>query len=427
MLQEQDAAKIPAQRWRRIIPVLILVYVFSYLDRINIGFAMAGGMNEELGMTTSIAGMAAGIFFIGYLFLQAPGGHIAERWSAKKFIALTMIVWGVIATATGFVANTTQLVVMRFLLGVAEGGLWPSILVLISHWFPSEERGRANACAVVSIALASIIAGPLSGWLISMWGWRELFIFEGILSLALLLVWWPFMDDGPEDAKWISVAEREYLLRRRQEEVESVKKEGNASVSYIKIMRDSNLWKMVIFYFMYMIGMYGLTMWLPSILKSLLNMGILNVGLLSAVPFIACAIGAYLFAALSDRSQNRRLWIAVPPLGFAICFFLSTQFKEQVWVAYAFLVGCGFFMQGASGTFWAMPSVVFPRKVAGGAIGIINALGNVGGFFGPYMAGWFIMTFNGNEFGIYSLGVCLLIAFLVALTLPKTAGSNVMA
>jgi len=426
MLVDQATVKIPAQRWYRVIPVIILVYLFSYLDRINIGFAMAGGMNEELGMTASIAGMAAGIFFIGYLFLQAPGGHIAERWSAKKFIGATMIIWGGLATATGYVTDTNQLLGMRFILGVAEGGVWPATLVLISRWFPSEERGRANACAVVSIALASILAGPLSGWIISEWGWRNLFIFEGGLSLLLLVIWFPLMDDGPETAKWISTAEKEYLLQRRKEENASVKPASGVSASYLEIIKDVNLWKMIIFYFTYLIGMYGLTMWLPTLIKSLMKTGILNVGLLSAIPFIACAIGAYVFAAISDRSQNRRLWIAIPPLCFALCLFLSTLFKEQVWVAYGFLVGCGFFMQGASGAFWALPRVLFPSEVAGGAIGIINALGNVGGFMGPSMAGWFITTSGSNDFGIYSLACSLLIAAFVALTLPAKAAGVVV-
>jgi len=416
MQPEGISAKIPAQRWWRVTPMIILVFLFSYLDRINIGFAMAGGMTEELGMTASIAGMSAGIFFVGYLFLQAPGGHIAERWSAKKFIAITIVFWGGIATATGFVTSINQMLVARFILGVAEGGVWPAILVLIGRWFPAEERGRANALIIGSIALASILGGPFNGWIIEEWGWRSLFIIEGLLSLLLLFIWMPLMADGPKDAKWISIAEKEYLLKRLHDEREEMKSRPSVPVNYMQMIRNVNLWKLTIFYFAYRVGDYGFTMWLPSLIKSLMKTGILYVGLLSSVPFIANAIGVYVFASIADRSQNKKLWIAIPALGFALCFFSSTLFKDHVWVSYAFLVGCGFFQQGASGTFWALPRMLFSSEVVGGAMGVINALGNLGGFIGPYMFGWFV-TKGGSDFGLYSLGSSLLIAFLVAFTI----------
>ncbi|WP_200880757.1 MFS transporter [Thermoactinomyces daqus] len=214
---------LPNRRWLRIIPPAILVYIVAFMDRTNIGFAMAGGMDRELGMTTSLSGLAAGIFFVGYIILQVPGGIIAEKGSAKKFIAWTIIAWGTLATVTGFVQNATQLMILRFLLGVAEGGVWPAILVIISHWFPNEERGRANAFFMMNIAIASIITGPLSGWILSIWNWRMVFIIEGIISLALIFVWLPLISDRPQDAKWISEQERDYLVKRWRTEQELLK------------------------------------------------------------------------------------------------------------------------------------------------------------------------------------------------------------
>ncbi|MCL6599704.1 MAG: MFS transporter [Alicyclobacillus macrosporangiidus] len=210
--------KIPSGRWIHIIPPTILVYIVAFMDRTNIGFAIAGGMDKALGLTATFAGLAGGIFFIGYMVLQVPGGMIAERGSAKKFIAWTIVGWGAIATLTGFVHSAGQLLVMRFLLGVAEGGVWPAILVIIAHWFPNEERGRANAFFIMNIAIANIITGPLSGWILTIWNWRGVFIVEGLLSLALIAIWLPMMSDRPRDAKWISQAELQYIEGKLREE-----------------------------------------------------------------------------------------------------------------------------------------------------------------------------------------------------------------
>lgn len=414
---------IPNARWWRIIPPTILVYIFSFMDRTNIGLAMAGGMNESLGLSASMSGLAAGIFFIGYLLLQVPGGHIAEHGSAKKYIAWTIFVWGGLSILCGFVQNATQLLVIRFLLGVAEGGVWPATLVIISHWFPNEERGRANAYFIMNIAIASIITGPLSGWIISGYGWRWVFILEGLLSILLIFVWWPLISDRPEEAKWISVEEKDYLVTKLREEQEVLKAQDHADTSYAQIFGDINMWKLIFIYFFYQTGIYGFAMWLPTLLKSLTNTGMTNVGLLSMFPYIAMIGGLYWFAQLSDRSMNRRRYTALPMLGFAICFFASTLFKVDIWISYAFLVGCGIFMQSASGIFWTMPPILFPAEVAGGARGIINALGNLGGFIGPFAVGWLRESFNSFDAGIYFLVAALVAGFLLTLSLPdKTTG-----
>jgi MFS family permease len=173
-----------------------------------------------------MAGLAAGIFFFGYLFLQIPGGHIAERGCGKKFIAISIIVWGGLSTLTGFVTEAWQLLTLRFLLGVAEGGVWPVILVIISKWFPVEERARANAFFIMNTNLAIMLTGPISGFIIQNYSWRYVFFIEGIVSVLLIFVWWPLIDESPKEAKWISSAERDYLITRLQEEQESVKQEG---------------------------------------------------------------------------------------------------------------------------------------------------------------------------------------------------------
>ena len=427
-MSEQLANPIPNARWWRIIPPAILVYIFSFMDRTNIGFAMAGGMNEALDMTASFSGLAAGIFFIGYIVLQIPGGHIAEHGSAKKFIAWTIAAWGGLSILCGFVQTSTQLLVVRFLIGVAEGGVWPAVLVIISHWFPNEERGRANAYFIMNIAIASIITGPLSGWIISNFGWRWVFIGEGLLSLLLIFVWWPLISDRPEDAKWITPEEKEYLTVKLREEQAALTNQTLVKASYKQIFSDNNMWKLIFIYFFYQVGIYGFAMWLPTLLKSITNSGMTSVGMLSTFPYFAMIIGLYVFAQLSDRSMNRRRYTAMPMFGFAVCFLLSTVFKADVWISFAFLVGCGLFMQSASGIFWTIPPILFPAEVAGGARGIINALGNLGGFIGPFAVGWFRTTLDSYDAGIYFLVIALAAGFLLTLSLPeKTAGTQQIA
>lgn len=416
---------IPNARWLRIIPPAILVYIFSFMDRTNIGFAMAGGMNEALGMTASLSGLAAGIFFIGYIVLQVPGGHIAEHGSAKKFIAITIFAWGGLSVLLGFVQTPTQLMIVRFLIGVAEGGVWPAMLVILSHWFPNEERGRANAYFIMNIAIASIITGPLSGWIISEFGWRWVFIVEGLLSILLIFIWWPLISDRPSEAKWISQEEKDYLEAKLSAEQAELKSNSSEKASYGQIFSNMNMWKLIFIYFFYQVGIYGFAMWLPTLLKSLTNAGMTDIGLLSMFPYFAMIAGLYLFAQLSDRSMNRRRYTALPMLGFAICFLASTFFKNDIWISYSFLVGCGLFMQSASSIFWTIPPLLFPAEVSGGARGIINALGNLGGFIGPFVVGWMRTAFNSYDIGIYFLVAALMAGFFLTLSLPdKTTGKR---
>lgn len=414
---------IPAARWWRIIPPAIPVYIFSFMDRTNIGFAMAGGMNESLSMTASMSGLAAGIFFVGYVILQAPAGHWAEHRSAKMFVGTSIFIWGGLSILCGFVESAWQLLTIRFLIGVAEGGVWPAMLVILSHWFPNEERGRANAYFIMNIAIASIITGPLSGWIISSFGWRWVFISEGLLSLLLIFVWWPLISDSPEKAKWISEEEKNYIVTRLLEEQASLKSSDSAKTSYSELFKDVNLWKMILLYFCYQVGIYGFAMWLPTLLKELTNTGMTGIGLLSMFPYIAMIFGLYAFAQLSDRSMNRRRYTAIPIIAFAACFLLSTLLKTNVWVSFGFLVACGLFMQSASSIFWTMPPLLFPAEVAGGARGVINAIGNLGGFIGPFAVGWFRTSFDSYDAGIYFLVIMLVAGYLLTLTLPaKTAG-----
>ncbi|CUH94598.1 hypothetical protein P22_0664 [Propionispora sp. 2/2-37] len=427
-MSEVMVRKIPKGRWFHILPPAIIINLIAYMDRMNVSFAMAGGMNEALGLSMTISGLAAGIFFFGYLVLQIPAGHIAERGMAKKYILCTIIAWGGISLLTGFVQNSWQLLVMRFLLGVAEGGVYPSILIIIANWFPSKELGRANAMFMLSLPIAAILTNVVSGWIVSNFDWRWLFYIEGMISLALIFIWMPLISEHPKDAKWISAEEREYLITTLQQEKAErenrfKKQMGTESFSYKQMLFNKNLWLMTGIYLCHNTGQYGYSIWLPTLVKKLTQTNLTAVGFLISPPFIIALIGLYLFGVLSDRRGNRRMYTAVSFCGFGCCLLLAVLSADNIWLSYSFLVVTGFFNKSMNSPFWSMAPSLFPPGIAGGARGFINSFGNLGGFVGPTLVGW-LTAFSGNMMiGLYGLiGMLLLGALLTMLLPPVTAG-----
>jgi MFS family permease len=402
----------------------MIVCIISYMDRVNIGFAMAGGMSSELGMTASLAGLAAGIFFIGYLFLQVPGGMFASKSSGKKFIFFSILFWALISVLTGLIKNSTHLLILRFMLGVAEGGMLPVVLTMVSHWFPDEERGRANAIVILFVPIAAIITGPLSGLIISMSDWRWLFILEGLFSLVVLVPWMLMVSDRPEDASWISDDEKKFIETRLAEERAEVRLNSVKNAALRDVLSNRTMWILIALNFCYQSGIYGFGMWLPTILKNLTHSGMAKVGWLSVLPYIGCAIGMLAISNISDRTGRRKEFVIIPLLGFALCLLLSVKLQSHIWVSYAFLVGCGFFLQAAAGVFWTIPPLIFTPEIAGGARGVINALGNLGGFVGPYAVGLLIQKFS-FDVGVYCLVALLAAGAVLTMTLPRSVQNAV--
>jgi sugar phosphate permease len=422
---QEGISKIPNGRWLRILPPLLIVCIISFMDRVNVSFAISGGMSKELGMTASMAGFVAGIFFFGYLFLQVPGGQIAAKRSGKKFIALVVPFWALVSITSGFVTSTNQLLVLRFCLGITEGGMLPVVLTMCSNWFPNEERGRANAIVLLFAPIASIITGPISGYIISLYSWREMFIIEGVVSLLVLIPWLLLVSDRPEQASWISKDEKSYILDKLKEEQQLIEKENEVKQASLKdLLPNSSMWKLIALNFCYQSGDYGFAMWLPTLLKNITKSGMGMVGLLSAVPWIACIAGMLVFSNISDRTGRRKEFVIVPLLGFALCLLLSVTTQGSVWISFAFLVGAGFFVKSAGVVFWAIPPRLFSKEVAGGARGAINALGNLGGFFGPYIVGYLIQMFNYNV-GVYCLVGLLVLSALITVTLPNSVQTKI--
>ena len=409
-----SGAGVGTARWTRLIPVAIVVYIISFMDRTNIGFAFAG-LGTDLGIDKAQQGLAGGIFFIGYLFLQIPGGHLAERWSAKKFVGIMILAWGVFAILSGFVQNFGQLLLVRFLLGVAEGGIWPAILVLISHWFPARERARAYGVWMMNIAISSIITAPLSGWILSWSDWRMLFFVEGVFPFLIAApLWWFLVEDRPADAKWLSRPEREYIeTALAQDEADAPPAAG-----FRDVLRSSVVWRLVVVYFLIQVGFYGLNLWLPHLVTTITGGSHTLVGLVTAIPYIFAIVGLYLNARAADRDGRYAFHVMLSMVIAAIALVASIMLGDIPWLSILLI---SFAMAGAlayDGPFWASASRAMPVALAGAAMGLINALGNLGGFVGPYVGGY-LQDLSGGSFLSTSvvLAVAMLVAGLVMLTL----------
>jgi MFS family permease len=411
---------VPAgrSRWTRLIPVAIIVYIISFMDRTNIGFAFSG-MGHDLHINKAAQGLAGGIFFIGYLALQIPGGHLAERWSAKKFVGIMVLIWGVFAFVSGLVQNYAELLVVRFLLGVAEGGIWPAILVLISHWFPARERARAYGFWMMNIAISSIITAPLSGWILSWGDWRTLFFIEGAFPFVIAApLWWWLVADRPSSAAWVGEDEREYI----ETSLERENAEAPQFAGYRSVLRSSAVWRLVLVYFFVQVGFYGLNLWLPHLIKTTIGGSYLVVGGVTAIPYLFAIAGLWINAHSADRTGRYSIHVMVSLTLGAVALVLSVAFGSIVALS-VFLVCIA--MAGAlayDGPFWASASRAVPVALAGGAMGLINALGNLGGFAGPYLGGY-LQDASGGSFlsTAIVLAVALMLGGLVMLTLRRHA------
>ncbi|ALR75405.1 MFS transporter [[Enterobacter] lignolyticus] len=412
-------ANIPSTRWLRIITPVLIACIISFMDRVNISFALPGGMTADLGITSQMAGVASGIFFIGYLFLQIPGGRIAVNGSGKRFIAWSLVAWAVVSVATGFVTHEYQLLVLRFILGVSEGGMLPVVLTMVSNWFPEKELGRANAFVMMFAPLGGMLTAPVSGAIIAALDWRWLFIIEGLLSLVVLAVWWFMISDRPEEARWLPQAERDYLVNTLAAERAAKLAEAPVSNAPVKdVFRNPGLMKLVVLNFFYQTGDYGYTLWLPTILKGLTGGNMASVGFLAILPFVATLAGIYVISLSCERSGKRRLWVRFSLYCFAAALIASVVLREHVVAAYIALVICGFFLKAATSPFWSMPGRIAAPEVAGSARGVINGLGNLGGFCGPYLVGVMIYLY-GQNVAVCALAGSLLIAGTMTFLLPK--------
>lgn len=366
-------------------PIVFITYSLAYLDRANFGFASAAGINNDLGITKNISSLLGALFFLGYFFFQIPGAIYAERKSVKKLIFWCLILWGVCATLTGLVSNIPMLIGIRFALGVVEAAVMPAMLIYISTWFTKAERSRANTYLILGNPVTLLWMAVVSGYLIDAFGWREMFIFEGIPAIIWAFCWWILVNDKPEQAKWLSLEEKKELGTILEEEQKGIKHVKN----YREAFKSRNVIILCVQYAAWSIGVYGFVLWLPSILRHGSDMGMIEAGWLSSVPYLAATIMMILTSWASDKFQNRKLFVwpllLIGALAFLGSYLLGTN---NFWLSYALLVIAGATMYAPYGPFFAIIPEMLPRNVAGGAMALINSMGALGSFAGSYLVGY---------------------------------------
>lgn len=411
---------VPRQRWLRIIPPALIMYTISYVDRTNISLGLdpkISTMMRDLSMDPKMAGEAAGIFFIGYVLLQLPGGHLASHWSARKVVSLCLVAWGLCAVGCGLTQNFRQFEIMRFLLGVAESAVFPATLVLLANWFPRAERARANSAWMLCQPIAVAGSAPITGWLLGALGWRQMLVFEGLLPFLWLPVWWFSIRDHPREANWISVEEKNFLEA-------TLKKEGDEltqpKASWFAVLAQPTLFVMIAVCFLFNCAAYGCMTFFTDRLKGQ-GFTPLQYGFLFAVPYIVTAGLMTLNSWHSDRTHERRCHAAAIYFLSGVSLILSVVLSGHFWLSYALLCLAIPGPFAALAPFWAIPTETLPRSFVGLAMGLVNAFGNLGGFAGPFIVGWVLKVYHSTALAFSALGVALLACAALAFLLPRSA------
>ena len=406
----------------RLLPFLFLLYVANYLDRTNIAYATLG-MKGDLGLTDSVFGTASGIFFIGYFALQIPGALLVERWSARRLLALTLITWGALTTLTAFVHTPRQLYGARFLLGAAEAGFFPGVIVYLSHWFIYQDRAKAIARFMAAIPISYILGGPLAGNILGIQslgipGWRWLFLLEGVPAVLLGIVTLFALPNRPNEAQWLQQHEREWIIARLAQERDA-KLQDKQSSRFHGLRQIAIVVILMLGLFFCYTGGYIFWFWMPTLLKRLTGWSDLHVGWMGAIPFIAGLIGMLALGWSSDRTRERRWHFAVPQLTAAVgltMWFFVPHSNTALLVVFTLI---GFGSVAYLPAFWALPSAFLTSAAAAAAVGFINCMASIGGFVGPKIFGDLSQRTGSFNSGFGVMIACWLIAAGLVLICPR--------
>lgn len=405
---------------RRIVPFLCLLYFVSFLDRVNIGFA-ALTMNDALGLSPSMFGIGAGIFFLGYVLFEVPSNVMLARVGARRWIARIMITWGLVSAAFAFVQGPISFYVLRFLLGVAEAGFFPGIVWYLTLWIPAAHRGRVLSLFLLALPISNVVGAPLSTSLLQidalgLAGWQWMFLLEGLPAVLLGIVVWRWLLDGPDDARWLEPRERAWLARELAAEHAQLAHGGRHRPG--AALRDPRVWMLGAVYFCVVVGLYALGFWLPQIVKSLSSLTNAQIGWLAVVPYATAALAMIAWGRHSDRTGERRWHVILPALVAAAGFAASALPGLPPAASLAALTAAGIGIYCAIAVFWTLPPMILSGTAAAAGIALVNSVGNVGGFVGPTLLGQAKQATGG-----YSLGFALL-AGLLALGALLVAGSR---
>jgi D-galactonate transporter len=406
----------------RIIPLMFLCYIAAYLDRVNVGFAKLQMQSDVTGLSDTVYGLGAGIFFFGYFIFEVPSNILMEKFGARAWIARIMITWGVISSAMLFVNSPGMFYLLRFLLGLAEAGFFPGIILYLTYWFPSRRRGHMVALFMTAIALTGVVGGPLSGWILHQFngvtglkGWQMLFLLEGIPSILIGLCIPLILEDGIHTARWLTSEEKGFLQQNLKNE-----EFHKTHLTLAQIFVDPRLLLFCLVYFCCAFGLYGTGFWIPQLIK---NTGVndpLYVGLLTAIPYGFGAIAMVLFGRSSDRSGERRWHFVTAAFLGAVGIVISNLFRANTLIA---MIGLTIATVGILATFpifWPMPTAVLAGTAAAAGIAWINSVGNLAGFFGPSIVGIVTDLTKRGDYGLYVVSAMLLLgAVLILAFVPQ--------
>jgi ACS family tartrate transporter-like MFS transporter len=388
-----DLAEVGIRARRRtayhVLPFVFLIYVVNYIDRVNVSFANLR-MSTDLGFSDRVYGLGVGMFYLTYVLFEIPGAVIVERWSARKWIARIMISWGVVTILTGFVHSATQFYAARFFLGLAEASFFPGMIVYLTHWFCSRDRGRAIACLYTAVPTASLVGSPIAGWLLGVhwWqlaGWRWLFILEGTPAIVLGVVTLFYLTDWPAQARWLADDERSWLVNELQTELQAKKRFRDYTIT--QAFCDRRVLLLVASFFLAISGNLGNIYWIPTFVKRLSGFSDRGVTSLLIVPALIGIAGMLANGWHSDKSAERRLHTAIPLFAAGLMYGLLIPARRDFPLAISFLLlGSGLFY-ACLPVFWSMPAMILSESAAAATFGLINSIGQLGGFAGPYVIG----------------------------------------
>ena len=415
-------AALYAKVTRRIIPFLFLCYVFAYVDRVNVGFAKLQ-MQQDLGISDSVYGIGAGMFFLGYFFFEIPCNIALQKIGAKYWLGPIMVVWGLVSGCQMFVKSPTQLYVVRFILGVVESGFFPGVILYLTFWYTRKHRAKMIAAFMTAVPLSGVVGGPISGWIlkstsasVTLRSWQWLFVFEAIPSILAGILTIYFLEDGPRKARWLSDEEKQLLEQRLQEEERAKALEAPGHHSLTDAFRSPKVWLLCLIYFGLVMVNYGISFWLPQIVKDTLSQDPLKIGLLTAIPWAVAAVAMVLVGQSSDKTGERRWHIAITAFVCSAAFAASAIPGISGELSLLALTVATAGIASSYSTFWSLPTTILSGTAASAGIAWINSVGNLAGYVSPYLVGKIRDTTHSMVAALLLLSVCCLLSGILTLS-----------
>lgn len=422
-----DATDVGASAMKKAIwrlgPFLGLLYLIAYIDRNNAGFAKLE-MTQALQITEAAFGFAAGIFFIGYLLFEVPSNLLLERFGARKWIARIMISWGIVASLTAFVQDGTQFAIARFILGIAEAGFFPGVLLYLTLWFPRQYRTQVLAVFVLSNPIANAVAAPLSGWMLELhglWGldgWQLVFLLQGIPAVVLAFVVWFWLPDRPQDARWLTRAEQTWISDTLAAETVATEK-AHGRMRLREVFSNGRLWTLIVLFFGVVFGAYGLGMWLPTIVKSMGDFSNATTGWLVALPNLCAAVFMLVWERAARKQGNIPLQVGITLSVTALSLIAAVAAQDTPLLALAALCVGMTALFSTTPLFWSLPPMILTGTAAAAGLAFINSVGNLAGFAGPYAIGWISETTGSAIWGLLLIASLTVLGACVAFALSR--------